>query len=142
MIREVAWDGIHNARDLGGLPTSTGSTRFGRIFRMPRPDILSATGWAQLESAGVRTLVDLRNTDEIGALPMRPGSVRSVHRALEDQGDAEFMDLMGPFVGSPTYYSENLRRWPVRSRMQCRPLPTPETVGLSSIARRAETEPG
>lgn len=112
MKRVVDWGGIHNTRDFGGLPTRAGPTRFGRLYRMPRPDILSTDGWAELESAGVRTLIDLRNPDEISKLPLRPASVRSVTCAIEDQTDHEFMALMAPFLGSPTYYAENLRRWP------------------------------
>lgn len=110
--REVRWGGIHNTRDLGGLTTLTGRTQFGRIFRMPRPDALTDWGWTALERDGVRTLIDLRNADEIVELPLRPSSVRSIHRPIEDLGDSEFMALMAPFLGSPTYYSENLRRWP------------------------------
>ncbi|WP_309618063.1 tyrosine-protein phosphatase [Salinibacterium sp.] len=112
MTRRVTWGGIHNTRDLGGLTTRTGPTRFGRLYRMPRPDILSLKGWAELESAGVRTLIDLRNPDEITDLPLRPVTVRSLACAIEDQSDNEFMELMAPFLGSPTYYAENLRRWP------------------------------
>ncbi|MBC7590798.1 MAG: tyrosine-protein phosphatase [Salinibacterium sp.] len=112
MTREVSWGGIHNTRDLGGLPGPFGSTKFGRIFRMPRPDALTVDGWSALESAGVRTLIDLRNSDEIAELPLLPAVVSFVHRAIEDQGDDEFMELMAPFLGSPSYYAENLRRWP------------------------------
>ena len=60
----------------------------------------------------MRTLIDLRDADEIAELPLRPASVSSIHRPIEDQGDVGFMELMAPFLGSPTHYSENLRRWP------------------------------
>lgn len=110
--RAVAWGGIHNARDLGGLTGRLGTTKFGRVYRMPRPDPLDEQGWRELEAAGVRTLVDLRNDDEIAPLPLRPGSVDTVVRGIEDQSDAEFMAEFGLLLGTPQYYAENLRRWP------------------------------
>lgn len=33
-MREITWDGLHNARDLGGL----GGVRPGRVIRSPRLD--------------------------------------------------------------------------------------------------------
>lgn len=112
--RTVKWGGIHNARDLGGLRGSLGVTRYGRVFRMPRPDGLDEIGWRDLERAGVRTLVDLRNEDEIAALPLRPSTVASVHRPIEDPSDEDFMSQFGEFLGTPSYYPENLRRWPAK----------------------------
>lgn len=79
---------------------------------MPRPDHLDAAGWAVLEAAGVRTLVDLRNDDEIAALPLRPATIDTVVCSIEDPSDVEFMAELDAFLGSPTYYAENLRRWP------------------------------
>ncbi|WP_097061869.1 tyrosine-protein phosphatase [Salinibacterium xinjiangense] len=95
---EVGWAGIHNAGDLGGLPGRLGSTQFGRILRMPRPDTLTERGWAELVCSGVRTLIDLRDTDEIAELPLRLASVSSIHRPIGDQSDVEFMELMAPFL--------------------------------------------
>lgn len=49
--RAVRWGDLHNVRDLGGLRGSRGTTRFGRIFRSPRPDALEVE--AYLLGAGV-----------------------------------------------------------------------------------------
>jgi protein-tyrosine phosphatase len=42
--RSVTWGGLHNARDLGGLPTGMTVTRPGRVFRTPRLDGLDEQG--------------------------------------------------------------------------------------------------
>ncbi|MEP6481275.1 MAG: tyrosine-protein phosphatase [Rhodoglobus sp.] len=114
MFRAVHWGGIHNARDLGGLTGRLGTTKPGRVFRMPRPDDLDAAGWQELESAGIKTLIDLRNPEEIATLPLRPAMVASVNLAIEDQTDREFMDKYLELLGSPAYFAENLRRWPTK----------------------------
>jgi protein-tyrosine phosphatase len=65
--------GFVNFRDLGGHPTPRGVTRSGRIFRS---DSLAHAGDEHVahlvEERGVRTLVDLRGVDEVGAFPNRP----------------------------------------------------------------------
>jgi hypothetical protein len=110
--RKVDWGGIHNARDLGGLSGSFGTTEFGRVYRMPRPDVLNERGWQELYDAGVRTLIDLRNDDEVVELPLRPSSIASLRHPIEDPHDETFMVEFGPFLGTPRYYAESLRRWP------------------------------
>ena len=109
--RAVDWAGLHNARDLGGLPVGSSLTRFGRFYRAPRLDVLTGPGWLQLAEAGVRTIVDLRNLDEIRELPIPPGVIRH-HRPVEDQSDQEFMTTWSPHLNSPVYYSDVLTRWP------------------------------
>ncbi|HET8795589.1 MAG TPA: tyrosine-protein phosphatase [Arthrobacter sp.] len=119
MDRIVTWDGIFNARDLGGLRTGTGTTAFATFYRTARLECLTDLGWQQLYDAGVRTIVDLRNEDERirrdtdpvidqNALP----AVTVVSCPTEDQSDPEFMRICGPYLDSPEYYMENLRRWP------------------------------
>ncbi|SNR35925.1 Tyrosine phosphatase family protein [Haloechinothrix alba] len=64
--RQLGWEGFHNARDLGGLPTMDGhSTRFGAYVRSAEPTLVTGAGWQAALDAGVRTIVDLRNADEI-----------------------------------------------------------------------------
>ena len=110
--RTVTWGGLHNARDLGGLPAGpTATTRPGRIFRTPRLDGLDEQGWNQLVDAGVRTIVDLRNPHEISALPLPTGVTRH-HRPVEVWEDREFMARWGDVLDSPEYYRANLDTWP------------------------------
>lgn len=119
MDRIVSWDGIFNAWDLGGLRTAAGTTAFGALYRTARLECLTNLGWQQLYDAGVRTIVDLRNQEERirresdptidqDALP----AVTVVSCPTEDQSDPEFMEICGPYLDSPEYYRENLRRWP------------------------------
>jgi hypothetical protein len=61
----VAVDGLHNARDLGGLPTAGGgTTAFGVAVRGETVAHLSPLGAAQLKALGVRHVLDLREPDE------------------------------------------------------------------------------
>ena len=105
----VDWGGLHNARDLGGLG---GVIALGALFRSPRLDGLDGDGWARFERSGVRTIVDLRNDDEVAPLPSRPAGVRVIRAPIEDQADTDFMAAWGTSLGTPDYYSDNLRRWP------------------------------
>ena len=117
--RTVGWEGAVNARDLGGVPTTAGAVKEGRIFRMGRPELLTEAGWQQAHDDGVRTLVDLRNPDERCRRQTDPDVSDSVlaqfaviHTPTEDRSDQEFMSVCGPFLNSPESYPENLRRWP------------------------------
>jgi hypothetical protein len=67
------WQRIHNARDLGGLPAGSVVTSFGRFYRAHRLESLTAHGWAELVTAGVRTVIDLRNPTEVSPRMRRRG---------------------------------------------------------------------
>jgi protein-tyrosine phosphatase len=106
-MRDVTWDGLHNARDLGGL----GDVRSGRIIRSPRLDRLTAEGWRALQEAGVRTLIDLRNADEVEELELPSGVTRHA-LPIEDPADQDFLRDWFPVIHSPEVWAEVLRRWP------------------------------
>jgi protein tyrosine phosphatase (PTP) superfamily phosphohydrolase (DUF442 family) len=76
------------------------------------PDGVDAEGWAAIARAGISTIVDLRNDDEVRAAPGRPTALTVIRRPIEDQNDAEFMSVWGSRLGTPAYYPEILRRWP------------------------------
>ena len=68
--RHLDWDGCFNVRDLGGLRTADGRrTRRGAAVRVDGLNRLTATGWAALWAHGVRTVIDLRNDDELVSWP-------------------------------------------------------------------------
>jgi protein tyrosine/serine phosphatase len=117
--RHLQWDDCANVRDLGGLRTRDGGTiRPGAIVRGDALDRLSAAGWAALEAHGVRTVIDLRNDDEIGAdLSPRPGGLTTVHLPLDGVEDTEFWkDWHGrPEFGTPIYYRPFLDHFPERT---------------------------
>lgn len=76
--RHLSWDGCVNVRDLGGHPTADGrETRWGAVIRSDDPARLSAAGRAALVDYGVRSVVDLRRSDELEKSPSpfaRPGA--------------------------------------------------------------------
>lgn len=117
--RHLDWDGCVNVRDLGGLPTSDGrTTRWGAAVRADALDRLTAEGWSQLWQHGVRTVVDLRNDDEIRPdLAPRPAELETVHLPLDGIDHREFWDYWssGPQFGTPLYYGPFLRRFPKRT---------------------------
>jgi protein-tyrosine phosphatase len=114
--RTVRWGGLHNARDLGGLPLGSANsgalTNYGRIYRSGRLDDLDADGWQQLLADGVTALVDLRNGSEVREIPLRPTAVAVSVRPVEDEHDAEFMAEWHGRLGSPGYYPVAVARWP------------------------------
>jgi protein-tyrosine phosphatase len=130
--RHLDWEGCFNVRDLGGLPTTDGrETCWGRVVRADALDGLTAAGWTALSAHGVRTILDLRNDDELGAdASPRPASVTTIHLPLDGSKDREFWDVWdsGPQFGTPLYYRPHLDRFPERS-----------AAVLSAIAR---AEPG
>jgi protein tyrosine/serine phosphatase len=103
-------------RDLGGLPTRDGrTTRWGAVVRADALDRLTETGWAALVDYGVRTIIDLRNEDELGSdATDRPPDLRTIHLPLDGIDDREFWDVweVGPEYGTPLYYGPHIERFP------------------------------
>lgn len=95
--RDVTWDGLFNARDLGGLPTRSGArTASGVFVRSGDLGFVTETGWLAARRAGLRTIVDLRNDDEVArddsdrhAGPA--ADFRRVRVALDDVADVDFL---------------------------------------------------
>lgn len=123
-MRTLDWDGLRNVRDLGGLPTNaspSGETRWNRIARGPRREFLTAAGWFAAEEWGLRSIVDLRNTDEIGARASDPvvtltETIVVAHTPLEDQTNPEFQSVCMPLLDSPEYWQHNVRILPLLVR--------------------------
>jgi protein tyrosine/serine phosphatase len=115
--RDLELEGCVNARDLGGLPTIDGrETRRGALVRADAPDRLTPAGWGALRDHGVRTIVDLRNADERGAVAERDGfDVVSIELDSLDE-DEEFWAawMHGPQFATPLYYGPFLERFPHR----------------------------
>lgn len=92
--RLLDWDGLFNARDLGGLPLRHGGrTPPGRLVRSDSLAGLSAAGRAALAAYGVRTVVDLRSPGELvnhpSAYQAPPPGIRFAHRPLLEDADLE-----------------------------------------------------
>lgn len=118
-MARLDWEGCWNVRDLGGLPAGgVGQVRRGALIRADALDRLTAAGWAALVDHGVRTVIDLRNPDELRAdLAPRPTPVATVRLPLDGIDDREFWDhwQSGPQFGTPAYYGPHLERFPDRS---------------------------
>ena len=119
MERHLAWEGCVNVRDLGGLRTSEGGViRRGAVVRGDALDRLSAAGWAALEAHGIRTVIDLRNDDELAEDPApRPRGLTTLHLPLDGVEDVEFWKDWHdrPEFGTPLYYRPFLDHFPQRT---------------------------
>lgn len=77
MTRHVAFERLHNFRDLGGYPTRDGRTvRWGRLYRSDSLSKLQGEDWRRFLDLGVRTVIDLRYPWEIadrGRVPHHDG---------------------------------------------------------------------
>lgn len=125
MKRRIVREGFFNARDLGGLPARHGrSTRRGAFIRSADPRFVTAQGWEAAGDAGVRTVVDLREPDEIRSTPgegptARAGSavfpaalsgvpvgITRLEVPLDDAGDLRFWEDVNRrrLNGTPLYY--------------------------------------
>jgi protein tyrosine/serine phosphatase len=113
-INDLQWEGVYNARDLGGLPAAAGQrTRPGALVRSEAPDGLTEAGWAALRSHGIRTIVDLREPDERG--PYGSGDLDVVPVPLDDLADLGFWsDWATGEDCTPLYYRDFLDRRPHR----------------------------
>ena len=107
---EPGWPGGRNLRDLGGRALRRrGVTARGRVFRSGAPEYLTGQGWRQARAAGLRTVVDLRNAPaETGRRPGHPvigpqslSGLVFVPAPTEDPGDAEFLQVCGPWLDHP-----------------------------------------
>lgn len=135
--RIIAWEGFHNARDLGGLPTRDGSmVRFGQLIRSADLRFVTAAGWRSAYAAGVRTVVDLRNDEEVQPVEKDdiaantgsarfvaethrtalPPGVRLVRVALDGVEDVELWRYLNEerLNGTPLYFTPFLERRPDR----------------------------
>jgi protein-tyrosine phosphatase len=89
-------------------------TRRGALVRSDAVDRLSPAGWEALRAYGVRTIIDLRNDDE---LVENSEGAETVHISLDRlEDDPEFwVDWMnGPQFGTPLYYRPFMERFPDR----------------------------
>jgi protein tyrosine/serine phosphatase len=130
--RHLAWEGCYNARDLGGLKLRDGGeTRWGTTVRSDNPARLSEQTWAAVHEYGIRTLIDLRNPDEIAG-EVRPAGITTIAIALDGVEDKEFWDHYGGarLNGTPLYYTPFLERFPARIAEVCTAIAQAEPGGV------------
>ncbi|MER7010059.1 tyrosine-protein phosphatase [Saccharopolyspora sp. NPDC000359] len=109
MRRQLAWDGCYNVRDLGGLRTRNGRTRWGAVIRGDHPSGLTAAGWQALRQHGVRTIIDLTGAGP----PPEAAGLDHVALPLDDHSDTEFWSRWTNALScTPLYYRAFLDRFP------------------------------
>ena len=119
--RNLDWDGLYNARDLGGLPTASGeATRHHSLVRTDGLSRLTPQGWDAMRRYGVRTCIDLRSSWEVTEHPYEPPSPHVVRVAAPwEEGlldDAEFAGWATSGVLScALYFAPFLERFPGRT---------------------------
>lgn len=114
------WDGARHLADLGGAAlVAGGETRRGRVYRSAAPEWMTGRGWNDARSAGVSTVVDLRNEMERGRNGAHPvldagatAGITFVHAPTEDPSDADFLATCGPWLDHPCSWTDNLRMFP------------------------------
>ena len=67
--RLLDWPELRNVRDLGGLPTANGPTRFGRIVRSDELNRLTEAGRRAMLEYGITTIINLRGHSELARHP-------------------------------------------------------------------------
>jgi len=114
-----AFDGLVNARDLGGLRRRDGTrTPHGVFFRSDNVDRLTPAGWEQAARAGIRTVVDLRQPSERKCdVATRPDWVATVEVDLDGlENQAVWKDYWdNGLVGTALPYLPHLAAMPERA---------------------------
>ncbi|MEU1541461.1 tyrosine-protein phosphatase [Actinacidiphila glaucinigra] len=106
MGRHVAFERLHNFRDMGGYRTAEGrAVRWGRLYRS---DALSKLGGADLErftGLGVRTVIDLRYPFEIEAKGRVPEATGVAYHNLSIEHRPYDQTAFGPEVETTAFYA-------------------------------------
>lgn len=126
--RELVWDGCVNARDLGGL----GRIRPGAVVRMEAPAHLTDTGWAATRAYGIRTVIDLRNPDEVSTdTTPRPAGITTVE-VPQDPIGTPFHERWTAIdqLASPLYFPAMLAEHPDRVVAAVRAVATAAPGGV------------
>ena len=112
------FDGLLNARDLGGLPLSRGGTTpDGVFYRSEIADRITPSGWKQLHDAGIRTIVDLRAPGERARdVQKRPEWLTTVAVDLDGPENREFWPYYedSGLDGTPLVFLPHLAAMPER----------------------------
>ena len=118
-MRALTVDGLVNARDLGGLPLSCGGTTpRGVFFRSENVDAVTARGWDELHSLGIRTVVDLRQDAERERdRHPRPEWLITVHVDLDGLENVDFWREYADtgLWGTAAYFLPHLAAMPERA---------------------------
>jgi protein-tyrosine phosphatase len=105
--RRLAWEGLLNARDLGGYPTADGrQTRWGAVVRSDSPAALTPAGRLALLDYRVRSMVDLRLPAEVAAHP-NPFAEPDTHGVA--YANVSFVEPAAPPPGDDTRLADDYK---------------------------------
>lgn len=118
-------DGAFNFGDLGGIALEGGgSSGRGRIFRSGSREHVTEAGWRDAVTAGLSTVVDLRNADEVRRESHHPvvdaaalARIDIVACPTEDPQDPEFTRVLRPWLDHARSYGDNLAMYPQKFRL-------------------------
>lgn len=117
--RTLRIDGLVNARDLGGLRRNDGTfTPWGVFYRAETIDLIQPSGWGQLKDTGIRTVVDLRQSEERAKdTQSRPDWLTIIHSDLDGIDNEEFWRpyLAESLESTSMYYMDHLKEMPERA---------------------------
>lgn len=106
--KPAGWDGAVNAWHIAG-----------EVYRMGRREWLTETGWRQARRSGIRTVIDLRNEEEIRRRETDPAVSETamavfdvVLAPTEDPANDEFRAICGPYLNNPAAYADYARLFP------------------------------
>lgn len=123
-MMKLDWEGLSNARDLGGIALKNGGWSRARAYaRSDHPLMLSPCGWEQLAGYGIRTIVSLETAGLEGGNALRANrpvvvpeklDITLLRMPIEDGADEQFMDRWARtgLWGTPLYFADALQRWP------------------------------
>jgi protein-tyrosine phosphatase len=108
------WDGVCNARDLGGLRLiGGGMIRSGALVRTDNVARLTSDGWRSLHRFGIGTIVDLRDPAvERSGYRDEAGPVDIVRIPVFDLSDEAFWLSLRGERDAGRFYRAALERWP------------------------------
>ena len=112
--RHLGWDGVHNARDLGGLSIAGGGeTRWGAVIRADSLGKLTPAGWAALRlTASARSSICATTTRSSVGARRDPGHADDPPSARRDRPLGRLRGVAGRH---PLYYAGHLECFPERS---------------------------
>ncbi len=106
--KPAGWDGAVNAWHIAG-----------EVYRMGRREWLTETGWRQARRGGIRTVIDLRNEEEIRRRETDPPVSEAAMAAFdvvmaptEDPANSEFRAICRPYLNDPALYADYARLFP------------------------------
>ncbi|CAM4526089.1 tyrosine-protein phosphatase [Nocardia ninae] len=105
--RHIAFERLHNFRDLGGYPTADGQiVRWGRLFRADSLSKLRDQDWDRFLELGITTVIDLRYPWEIDARGRVPQHESLVYHNLSIEHRPYDQAALGPDIEVGPYLAE------------------------------------